>query len=152
MIPLIFGSKGYHWFERLVVAVLGIMVAISIVLTLAQSGVALWQAVASDKHLLDHEAFIKVFGAFMTVLIALEFNHTVLPDMTTKTPVVKVRAVLLVAMLALARKVVLLDFKETEYTMIIALAVLFVGIAAAYWGVRREEECSLLGRGGGNSV
>jgi uncharacterized membrane protein (DUF373 family) len=72
--------------------------------------------------------------------------------MTTKTPVVKVRAVLLVAMLALARKVVLLDFKETEYTMIIALAVLFVGIAAAYWGVRREEECSLLGRGGGNSV
>jgi uncharacterized membrane protein (DUF373 family) len=152
MLPLIFGSKGYHWFERLVVATLGIMVAVSIVLTLVQAGVALWQAVAADNHLIDHEAFIKVFGAFMTVLIAIEFNHTVLPDMTTKSSVVKVRAVLLVAMLALARKVILLDFKEIEYTMIIGLAVLFVGIAAAYWGVRREEECSLFGRGGGESV
>jgi hypothetical protein len=36
--------------------------------------------------------------------------------------------------------------------MIIGLAVLFVGIAAAYWGVRREEECSLLGRGAGSSL
>lgn len=152
MMPQLFSSKGYHWFERMVVAALGVMVAVSIVLTLAQAGVALWQAVASEHHLLDHNAFIKVFGAFMTVLIALEFNHTVLPDMTTKTPVVKVRAVLLVAMLALARKVVLLDFKEVDYTSMIGLAVLFLGIAAAYWGVRREEECSLLGRGAGGSV
>lgn len=150
--PFLFSSKGYHWFERLVIATLGIMVAVSIVLTLAQAGLALWQAVAAENHLLDHNAFIKVFGAFMTVLIAIEFNHTVLPDMTTKSPVVKVRAVLLVAMLALARKVILLDFKEVEYTMIIGLAVLFVGIAAAYWGVRREEECSLLGRESGGSV
>ena len=151
MTSQIFSSKGYHWFERLVVATLGIMVAISIVLTLAQAAVALWQTVAADHHLIDHDAFIKVFGAFMTVLIAIEFNHTVLPDMTTKSPVVKVRAVLLVAMLALARKVILLDFKETEYTMVIGLAILFVGIAAAYWGVRREEECSLIGRYGGSS-
>jgi len=45
----------------------------------------------------------------MTVLIALEFNHTVLPDITSRAPVVKVKAVLLVALLALARKVVLVD-------------------------------------------
>ncbi len=139
MIPLIFGTKGYHWFERLVIAILTILVAISVVLTLVQAGVALWQVVSVGNHLLDHNAFIKVFGAFMTVLIALEFNHTVLPDITTKTPVVKVRAVLLVAMLAMARKVVLIDFKEIEYTMMIGLAVLFLGITAAYWGVRRED-------------
>ena len=40
MVPLIFSSKGYHWFERMVVATLGLMVAISIVLTLAQAAVA----------------------------------------------------------------------------------------------------------------
>lgn len=85
MIPLIFSSKSYHWFERLLVTILGIMVAISIVLTLVQAGVALWQTVAADHHL-------------------------------------------------------------------IGLAVLFIGIAATYWGVRREEECSLLGRSDGGSV
>ena len=80
------------------------------------------------------------FGAFMTVLIALEFNHTVLPDITTRSSMVKVRAVLLVALLALARKVVLVDFKEMASSSIFALAVLIVSVAVAYWVVVRGEK------------
>ena len=137
---LIFGSKGYHWFEKGVVAVLTVLVAISVILTLAHSGLALYEVVASEHPMLDHEGFIKVFAAFMTVLIALEFNHTVLPDITTKAPLVKVRAVLLVALLALARKVVLVDFKLVQYTSMIGLAVLIIAVAVAYWVLQREED------------
>jgi len=136
---MIFGTPGYRNFERLVVAALTIMVAISVVLTLAQSGVALYHVVVSDTHMIDHDAFIKVFGTFMTVLIALEFNHTVLPDITSKSPLVKVRSVLLVALLALSRKVVLVDFKEVPYTSMIGLAVLIVAVAATYWVIQKEE-------------
>ena len=136
---MIFGTPGYRNFERLVVAALTIMVAISVVLTLAQSGVALYHVVVSDSHLLDHDAFIKVFGTFMTVLIALEFNHTVLPDITSKSPLVKVRSVLLVALLALSRKVVLVDFKEVAYTSMIGLAVLIVAVASTYWVIHKGE-------------
>jgi len=136
---MIFGTSGYRNFERLVVAALTIMVSISVVLTLAQSGVALYKVVVSDTHMLNHEAFIKVFGTFMTVLIALEFNHTVLPDITSKLPLVKVRSVLLVALLALSRKVVLVDFKEIEFTSMIGLAVLIVSVAATYWVIQKEE-------------
>lgn len=136
---LIFGTRGYHWFEKLVIAVLTVLVSISVLLTLAQSGVALYQVLMSENHLIDHDAFIKVFGTFMTVLIALEFNHTVLPDITSKTPLVKVRAVLLVALLALARKVVLVDFKEVPYTSMIGLAVLILAVGAAYWALHPED-------------
>lgn len=139
MSRMIFGSRGYHWFEKLVVACLTLLVAVSVVLALAQSGVALYTVIVSDTHLLDHDGFIKVFGTFMTVLIALEFNHTVLPDITTRTPVVKVKAILLVALLALARKVVLVDFKEVDYTSMIGLAVLIVAVTLAYWAVQRGE-------------
>lgn len=48
------------------------MVSVSVVLVLAQSGVALYKVIASDTHLLDHEGIIKVFGTFMTVLIDLK--------------------------------------------------------------------------------
>ena len=137
---LIFGTRGYHHFEKGVVAVLTILVAVSVVLTLAQAALALWHTVASGEHLLDHEAFIRVFGTFMTVLIALEFNHTVLPDITGKTPVVKARAVLLVALLALARKVVLIDFKEIPWTSLVGLAVVLIGVTAAYWVIQPEEQ------------
>jgi len=130
---LIYGTKGYAGFERGVVAILTLLVAASVVLTLAQSGLALVKVMASESHLLDHEGFIKVFGTFMTVLIALEFNHTVLADITTRSPLVKVRAVLLVALLALARKVVLVDFKEVTYTSMIGLGLLIFAVAGAYW-------------------
>jgi uncharacterized membrane protein (DUF373 family) len=136
---LIFGTRGYHWFEKLVIAALTVLVSISVLLTLAKSGVALFQVFVSENHLIDHDGFIKVFGTFMTVLIALEFNHTVLADITLKTPLVKVRAVLLVALLALARKVVLVDFKEVPYTSMIGLAVLIVAVGAAYWALYAED-------------
>ncbi len=137
---LIFGTKGYSWFEKAVVAVLTVLVSVSVILTLGHAGQALFEVAFSENHLIDHEGFIKVFAAFMTVLIALEFNHTVLPDITTKAPLVKVRAVLLVALLALARKVVLVDFKQVEYTSMIGLAVLIIAVAGAYWVLYREED------------
>ncbi|MBW6512111.1 MAG: phosphate-starvation-inducible PsiE family protein [Desulfuromonadaceae bacterium] len=136
---LIFGTRGYHWFERVVIAVLTVLVSVSVVLTLAQSAVALYQVVMSNTHMIDHDAFITVFGTFMTVLIALEFNHTVLPDITAKAPLVKVRAVLLVALLALARKVVLVDFKQVPYTSMIGLAVLIIAVGVAYWALQPED-------------
>ncbi len=139
---LIFGTRSYHWFERLVVAALTVLVGVSVVLTLVHSAGELYRVVLTGPALFDHNQFIKVFASFMTVLIALEFNHTVLPDITDKKPVVKVRAVLLVAMLALARKVVLVDFKEVAYTSMIGLAVLIICVAGAYWAVRRDEMLS----------
>lgn len=137
---LIFGTRGYNWFEKAVVAVLTVFVSVSVVLTLGHAGQALYEVVFSSNYLIGHEGFIKVFAAFMTVLIALEFNHTVLPDITTKAPLVKVRAVLLVALLALARKVVLVDFKQVEYTSMIGLAILILAVTAAYWALQREED------------
>ncbi|GAB4174642.1 MAG: phosphate-starvation-inducible PsiE family protein [Geothermobacteraceae bacterium] len=136
---LIFGTRAYQWFERLVVAILTLMVAVSVILTLVHSGFELYHVATTGPTLFDHNQFIKVFAAFMTVLIALEFNHTVLPDISEKKPVVKVRAVLLVAMLALARKVVLVDFKKVSYTSMIGLAVLIVCVSVAYWVIRQEE-------------
>lgn len=136
---LIFGTKGYNYFEKGVVAFLTILVSISVILTLGQAAVALYHVVVSGNHLIDHNAFIHVFAAFMTVLIALEFNHTVMADITTKSPIVKVRAVLLVALLALSRKVVLVDFKEVDYTSMIGLAVLIVAVAGAYWFLRPDD-------------
>ncbi len=140
---LLFGTKGYNWFEILMVAALTLMVSLSVVMTLLHAAVELYHVVVAGPAALNHTAFISVFGAFMTVLIALEFNHTVLPEISSGTAVVKVRAVLLVSLLALARKVVLVDYKEVEYTAMIGLAVLILAVTGAYWVVQRVE---LLGK------
>lgn len=136
---LLFGTKGYQWFEVLMVAVLTLMVSISVVMTMIHAGYELVHAISEGMQHFGHDQFVAVFGAFMTVLIALEFNHTVLPEISSGTPVVKVRAVILVALLALARKLVLVDYQKEEYSTLIGLAVLVLAATVAYWVVRRDE-------------
>lgn len=135
----IFGSKAYEWFEHLTVAALTLMVAMSVVMTMVHAGYKLFHAVTAGLHLFGHDQFVTVFGAFMTVLIALEFNHTVLPEISSGTPIVKVRAVILVALLALARKLVLVDYHQEDYTTLIGLAVLVLAATVSYWVVRKDE-------------
>ena len=137
---LFFGTKSYQWFELLMVAALTLMVSISVVLTMIHAGYELFHVMSGGIQNFNHDQFVTVFGAFMTVLIALEFNHTVLPEISSGTPIVKVRAVILVALLALARKLVLVDYHKEDYTSLIALAVLVVSATFAYWVVRRDEE------------
>lgn len=136
---LFFGTKGYQWFEILMVAALTLMVSISVVMTMVHAGFELFHAMSAGPQNFGHDQFVTVFGAFMTVLIALEFNHTVLPEISSGTPVVKVRAVILVALLALARKLVLVDYHQEDYTTLIGLAVLVLAATIAYWVVRRDE-------------
>ncbi|PLY02843.1 MAG: hypothetical protein C0622_05160 [Desulfuromonas sp.] len=137
---LLFGTKGYHMFEALVVASLTLMVAVTVVLTLVNAAYELFHIISGGLFNFDHELFVTVFGSFMTVLIALEFNHTVLPEISSGTPIVKVRAVILVALLALARKLVLVDYHQDHYTSLIGLAVLVMAATAAYWVVRRVDD------------
>lgn len=121
------------------VAALTLMVSVSVVLTMVHAGYELFHAMGGGIQNFGHDQFVAVFGAFMTVLIALEFNHTVLPEISSGTPIVKVRAVILVALLALARKLVLVDYHKEDYTSLIGLAILVVAATFAYWVVRRDE-------------
>lgn len=140
MIKRTMGNLLYHWPEKLVSITLSLMITITIFVTLAQAALVLYQTLATEQSFLNHNAFINVFGAFMTVLIAMEFNHTVFSTISGSSTTVKVRSVILVSLLALARKVVLIDLKDYEYTSIIALAVLITGVTFAYWVVARFEQ------------
>ncbi|MDZ4184984.1 MAG: phosphate-starvation-inducible PsiE family protein [Desulfuromonadales bacterium] len=139
MLKRTLGNLFYHWPEKLVIVALSLMITITIFVTLAQAALVLFQTLASEQSFLNHNAFINVFGAFMTVLIAMEFNHTVFSTIAGTSATVKVRSVLLVSLLALARKVVLIDLNDYDYTSIIALAVLIAGVTLAYWVVARFE-------------
>lgn len=66
-------------FEQVVAAVLGVIVAIVILL-------ALWELlrlvvdtlILQHQNVLDHGVFQKLFGAILTLLIAMEFQHSII--------------------------------------------------------------------------
>jgi uncharacterized membrane protein (DUF373 family) len=69
------------------------------------------------------------------VLIALEFNYTVLGIVERGHSIVQVKAVVLIALLAVLRKFIVLDAGKTEPMMLFGLAAAVVALGALYWSM-----------------
>jgi uncharacterized membrane protein (DUF373 family) len=81
---------------------------------------------------LDHAVFQAIFGQIMTLLIALEFNHTLQFAVAGERGIIQARIVLVIAQLALARKVIVADLYEVSAPGVAALAALAVALAVAF--------------------
>ena len=87
---------------------------------------------------LEHAVFQRVFGEIMTLLIALEFNHTMQYVITRERGIIQGKIVILIAQLALARKVTVTDPYDVPPTSVAALAALALALGATYWLMRDD--------------
>ena len=105
----------------------------------------LYSLVLSDTFdLTDLAAFQSVFGMVFTVINALEFKRTLVLVTERTESVVQVRAVILIALLAIVRKLIILDISPSDAPQPLALAVATLSLGGVYWLVRdqnrREQE------------
>ena len=89
---------------------------------------------------LDHEVFQTIFGEIMTLLIALEFNHTLQYVVTREQSVIQTKVVLLIALLALARKFIIFDLKKTTPDVLFGLAAVTLALGITYWLMRERDD------------
>jgi len=89
---------------------------------------------------LEHKVFQLVFGEILTVLIALEFNHTIQFIVTRQQGIIQTKTVLLIALLALARKFIVLDLKETTADEMLGLAAITLALGLTYWLMRERDD------------
>lgn len=71
---------------------------------------------------LEHNSFQAIFGMIMTVLIAMEFKHSIIQVALRRDSFVQVKTVVLIGLIAIARKFVIVDVNETEPAKLAALA------------------------------
>jgi uncharacterized membrane protein (DUF373 family) len=133
----------YQCFESAVALVLTFVVGLIILvalfrLTLSVATGLLWGALDP----LDQAVFQSVFGEILTLLIALEFNHTLRYVVTRHQSIIQTRVVLLIALMALARKVIILDIRETTPGYLLGLAAITLALGATYWFVRERDEAA----------
>lgn len=79
--------------------------------------------------LLDIAELLKLFGAFLLVMIGKELLGTVKTYIPEKT--IHVEVVLLVAIIAIDRKVVILEPKEMDGANLLGVAAIIVALSAA---------------------
>jgi uncharacterized membrane protein (DUF373 family) len=83
--------------------------------------------------------FQSVFGMIFTVIIALEFKRSLLLVAERKETVVQARAVILIAILAIVRKLIILDLATTDALQLFALAAAILSLGGVYWLVREQD-------------
>ena len=87
----------------------------------------------------DPATFPTIFGMIFTVLIALEFKHSLRVVLERQESVIQVRTIVLIAILALVRKFIILDLRSTAAEELFALAAAILALGAVYWLVRDQD-------------
>ena len=131
----------YQRFESGVALALTLIITLVIVVALFRLVVGVMDGlVFGVLNPLDHEVFQGVFGEIMTLLIALEFNHTLQYVVTREQSVIQTKVVLLIALLALARKFIILDLKKTTPDTLFGLAAVTLALGMTYWLMRERDD------------
>lgn len=131
----------YERFEQVVAFVLSAVIAVIIVVSLFQLIAIVFTLLVLDAFnpLLDHKVFQSVFGMIMTLLIAMEFKHSIVRVALRRDSIIQVKTVILIGLIALARKFVILD-PEASPAKIAALAGATLALGATYWLLRKRGD------------
>ena len=74
-----------------------------------------------------------------TVIIALEFKRSLLVMAERRRGIVQVRTVVLIALLAIVRKLMIIDLTASNAAEVFALAAAILALGAVYWLVRDQD-------------
>lgn len=132
-------SKLIQKFESISLQLLMVMMAIVLAATILDLAWLLWLDFAKPPYfILSVDELLEIFGQFLLVLIGLELLQTVLKTYATPhQPHFEV--VINVAIIAVARKIIILDIKKETPLSIIGLAAIVLGLACAYYLMKRGQ-------------
>lgn len=124
------------WFERAVVLSLMVMMMAVVSLSVVELGWIIVKDVMSPPVvILEIDELLEIFGFFLLVLIGVELLETIKAYL--RENVVHVEIVLEVALIAIARKVIVLDVTKYSGMTLLAIAAIVLALAAAYHLQRR---------------
>lgn len=130
----------YQKFEEVIVFILTGLIAIVIVFAVWNLALKIALSVLSSTFdPTDYAVFQAVFGMIFTVIIALEFKRSILVLAERRHSIVQVRAVVLIALLAVVRKLLLLDLNTTTGLQLLALAAAILALGGVYWIVTDQD-------------
>jgi uncharacterized membrane protein (DUF373 family) len=131
-----------HWLHvviRFCVRVLAVLMTLVIMWSVADVAWVLYErAIASPVGLLNVNDILVSFGAFMAALIAIEIFLNIV--LYLRDDVLHVKLVLATALMAIARKVIVLDYKTLEPEYIWATAAVVFALSIGYWLVAKKTQ------------
>lgn len=124
--------------ESLVAKLLSLAMLVVLIFTVFDLGVFLFSALYLSSEFRSEKVFIiEVFGLFLNILIALELLENITAYL--RKHVVQVELVFITALIAGARKIIILDFEKVTGGQLLGLSAAILALAISYWLMRQSN-------------
>jgi len=117
-----------HWAVRC----MAVLMTVVIMLGVVDVGLMLWQSIQSEPFLMIRmDNIIAMFGAFMAVLIAIEIFVNI--TIYLRDDVIHVKIVMATALMAVARKVIIMDVEQVSPDFVLSIAAVVLAMSIGYY-------------------
>lgn len=123
-----------NWVIRQAIRVLAVLMVTVILWSVADVVLVLYEKLAEPPvMLLELDDVFVVFAAFLAVLIAIEIFVNI--TLYLRDDVIHVKLVIATALMAIARKVIVLDLSTLEPSYLYGIGVIVLALGVTYWMV-----------------
>jgi uncharacterized membrane protein (DUF373 family) len=124
--------------QKLIAFVLGILLIVVVALSTVHLGFLIAQEIwAPPRFLIPVQGLLEIFSFFLLVLIGVELLETLKAYL--RKDVIHIRIVLEVALIAMARKVIILEPNSVPGWTLFGLAALIFALAVAFYFERQAQ-------------
>ncbi|MDH6062082.1 phosphate-starvation-inducible PsiE family protein [Chrysosporum bergii ANA360D] len=124
-------------FEVLVSKVLSLAMLVVIIVTIFDLVVYLINELFTSPYGRFNQTLFTIFGLFLNILIALEILENITAYL--RKHVVQVELVIVTSLIAVSRKIIILDLGKVTGVDIIGLGVAVLSLSISYWIIRNSN-------------
>jgi uncharacterized membrane protein (DUF373 family) len=129
--------KYVRMYEKLMIIVLLAMMAVVLALATIDLGVLVFRSIAEPPFfLVEVDKLLELFGLFMLVIIGLELFETIMRSYLAQGEQ-HYEVVLSVAIIAIARKVIILDINRVDGMLMIGIAAVVASLTVGYYFMKK---------------
>lgn len=130
-------KKFLHHFQRIIIYILLFLMAVVILLATIQLGVIIYREIFKPDRLglLHIKELMTILGFFLTVLIGFELLEVIRAYLADD--VVHVEIVFLAAIIAIIKKVIVLDAKNLDAPTLFGISAIIITLSCGYYVVKK---------------
>ncbi|TVQ93092.1 MAG: hypothetical protein EA393_02715 [Bacteroidetes bacterium] len=126
--------------ERYIIKTLiGLMTLLLVIATVQLGYMVFKSIIESEVFIMDLNVLMDLFGVFLLVLIGIELLDTI--KVYFKKHDIHVEVVMLVALIAVARKIILMDIDKYTGFEILGVAGIVIALALGYYFIKKAGGC-----------
>lgn len=130
-------DKAINFIIRAVILLMTITVIFS---TLDLAWIIVTDLVTPPAFLLDIKELKEIFGLFLLVLIGLELLESIHAYLVDHVIHTEVEVILLIALIAIARKIIIMELDETSFQTLLGIAAIIIALAGGYYLLRQSRK------------